>query len=306
MSLLHHIAQASAGANAPQAFYAPATTPTASFSTGGFNHASPSSWSRDESTSFEPNTRRRNPGLARSPSLVRPHYAYTTVHEDVYEGVETTADGINSSNTVENGAGIAGSQMNGNGMDWDECVEITDKDKAQTQVIAGGWFPGDRNPTGSLVQTTPFSEYPSTNDRRSLQSGWDLPSSSANPTGLDSISTASNSNSNNNCFNVFLESNPSASQASSFAASDPFYLSVAQLAAAADCRRKLEPKPFAVTSPLRFTPNPVEFGSLHPQQSFQSPPAFNQYQAQTAYQQQPPPDPWARRNELDPTMLQYR
>jgi hypothetical protein len=231
-------------------------------------------------------------------------------------------------NAVENGAGIGVAS----GMDVDECLEMSDRDKlalaqAQAQVpvhvhvqahatvTVGGWIPADK--------------IPSSDDRRSLPSGcgWDAPFASAsansnlNTYGNSTIPAPNysfnNHNTNTNNINVFLEASTASSPCSnSFATSDPFYLSVAQLAAAADCRRKLEPKTFAMSSPLRFNPNPVQFGSLNPQSQPQMQPqpqphhqTFNQYQAhaQTSYQHQHPSDLWgARRTELDPTLLQYR
>lgn len=231
----------------------------------------------------------RNPSLPRRSSLAGAHYT------------EMDPTMTMNGNPVDNGFStvtVVG------GMDVDECWEISDRDKhAHAHATAGGWIPADRNPTGSLVHTTPISEQPSMNDRRSSQSGWDSPFASANSNvnGTANMNGYGNAySSNNHNINVFLDSS---SNSNSFATSDPFYLSVAQLAAAADCRRRLEPKTFAVTSPLRFNPNPVEFGSLHPQVPSQT---FNQCQAhaQTSYQHHP--DLWPRRTELDPTLLQYR
>lgn len=50
---------------------------------------------------------------------------------------------------------------------------------------------------------------------------------------------------------------------SPFATSDPFFQAVSELQAAANSKRRLEAKPFAVNAPLRVTPNPIQFGTMN-------------------------------------------
>jgi hypothetical protein len=78
-----------------------------------------------------------------------------------------------------------------------------------------------------------------------------------------------------------------------FATSDPFFLAVSERQAAANSRRRLEAKPFAVSAPLQVTPNPIQVGTLNRDQSLPF------YASQVPVQGN-------NHAQLDATLLQYR
>lgn len=84
---------------------------------------------------------------------------------------------------------------------------------------------------------------------------------------------------------------------SPFATSDPFFQAVSELQAAANSKRRLEAKPFAVNAPLRVTPNPIQFGTMNA--------GFNRDQSFPFYPSQIPVQGNSH-VQVDTAFLQYR
>jgi hypothetical protein len=207
MSLLRHIAQANAMADAPAMYqqygqahgasaFAPATTPTATLS------SAPSAWFSDETSAPSGRRmRRRNasPNLTRSPSM-----------SAASSGNRYSSSSSRALLDERENYGVADPNM----MD-DEMMQIESEQ---------GEYPDPVIPPSSA--SVPMNN-------------------KADPP--LKVNTLDNQNMAN----------------SQFATSDPFFIAASERQAAANRRRQLQAKPFAVNTPLQVTPNPVQFGNLN-------------------------------------------
>ncbi|PVG03515.1 hypothetical protein CPB86DRAFT_869438 [Serendipita vermifera] len=216
MSLLCHIAQANAMAEAPAMYqpygqahgasaFAPATTPTATFS------SAPSAWLSDETnTPSSRRMRRRNP----SPNLTRSPSSSAVPSGSRYSSASSRAFLDERENY-----GVADPSM------------MMDDEVMQIEAEHGEYYDPAISPVYPTAIGTSSDEY------------------QADPALLKVNNTLDNQNNMAN---------------SLFATSDPFFLAVSERQAASNRRRQLQAKPFAVSTPLQVTPNPVQFGNLNP------------------------------------------